>query len=109
MLSSQDPGGIYLELFKSYTTRFNWVYRDLYPETEIKQPFFLYTLFLLPSFGDQQRHQQFYEDIFMTAFPMAIEMFEETGCSTAASSARQCYVIRALDRFAAFFWFGGEL
>jgi hypothetical protein len=103
MLSPQDLGGIYLELFKSYTTRFNWAYRDLYPEAEIVQPSFLYTLFLLSSFGDQQRHQQFYEDRFLTAFPMAIEMFEETGYSTAESSARHCYVIRALDRFAAFF------
>ena len=103
MLSRQDHGGIYFELFKAYTTRFNWAYRDMYPEAEIVQPSFLYTLFLLASLGDQQRHQQFYEDRFLTAFPMVIDMFAETGYSTAESSARHCYVLRALDRFAAFF------
>jgi len=103
LLSRHDIGGLYFELFMSDPTQFNWANRDLYPEAEIVQPSFLYTLFLLSSFGDQQRHQQFYEDRFLTAFPMVIEMFEETGYSTAESSARHCYVLRALDRFAAFF------
>jgi hypothetical protein len=34
---------------------------------------------------------------------MAIDMFEETSYSTAEDSARRCYFLRALDRFAAFF------
>jgi hypothetical protein len=103
MLAGQDHGGIYLELLKSYATQFNWAYRDLYPEAEIVQHSFLYTLFLLASFGDSQRPQQFYEDKFLNAFPMAIDMFEETSYSTAEDSARRCYFLRALDRFAAFF------
>jgi hypothetical protein len=103
LLSRHDLGGLYFELFKTYSTKFNWAYRDLYSEAQIVQTSFLYTLFLLSSFGDQQRHQQFYEDRFLTAFPMLIDMFEETGYSTAESSARHCYVLRALDRFAAFF------
>jgi hypothetical protein len=103
MLSGQNHGGLYLELFKSYTTQFSWAYRDMYPEAEIVQHSFLYTLFLLASFGDGQRPQQFYEDKFLNAFPMAIDMFEETSYSTADNSARRCYILRALDRFAAFF------
>jgi hypothetical protein len=103
MLAGQDHGGIYLELLKSYATQFNWAYRDLYPEAEIVQHSFLYTLFLLASFGDSQRPQQFYEDKFLNAFPMAIDIFEETSYSTAKDSARRCYFLRVLDRFAAFF------
>ncbi len=52
LLSRQDNGGIYLELFRSYTTKFSWAYRDLYPQADIIQHSFLYTLFLLNAFGD---------------------------------------------------------
>ncbi len=103
MLARRDHGGLYLELFKSYVTQFNWAYRDRYSEADIVQHSFLYTLFLLTSFGEGERPQQFYEDKFLDAFPTAIDMFAETGYSTAENSARHCYVIRALERFAAFF------
>ncbi len=52
MLAAQDIGSIYLELFKAYTTKFNWGYRDGYPEAGIIQHSFLYTLYLLASFGE---------------------------------------------------------
>lgn len=79
LLSRQDTGGIYLERFKSYTTKFSWADRDLYPEADIVQYSFLYTLFMLAAFGAEQRPQQFYEDKFLIAFPMALDMFPETG------------------------------
>lgn len=103
MLALQDNGRLYFELFKAYTTKFNWGYRDGYPEAEIVQFSFLYSLFLLASFGETQRPQQFYEDKFLTAFPMALEMFPETLYSTPEDEARRCYVLRAMDRFATFF------
>ena len=103
MLALQDSGSLYFELFKAYTTKFNWGYRDGYPEVEIVQISFLYTLFLLASFGEIQRSQQFYEDKFLTAFPMVLDMFPETVYSTAEDDARRCYFLRAMDRFAAFF------
>ena len=70
MLSRENTGCLYLELFKAFTTKFNWGYRDLYPETEIVQHSFFYTLYLVASFREIQRSQQFYEDKFLTAFPM---------------------------------------
>ena len=103
MLAPQNRGSLYLELFTAYTTKFNWCYRDGYPEAEIVQMSFLYTLFLLASFGDTQRSQQFYENKFLTAFPMALDMFPETSYSTVEDYARRCYFLRALDQFAAFF------
>jgi len=103
LLARQNEGGIYLELFKAYTTQFNWAYRDGYPEADIVQHAFLFTLFLLASYGEERRPQRFYEDRFLTAFPMVVEMFAETAYSPAASSARHCYVLRALERFAAVF------
>ena len=103
ILISENYGGIYLELFKAYTTEFNWGYRDAYPEAGIVQHSFLYTLFLLATFGDVQRPQQFYEDKFLMAFPMALEMFPETSYSTVEESASRCYFLRSMDRFAVFF------
>tara|TARA_R110002110_G_scaffold111137_2_gene276829 strand:+ start:25150 stop:26199 length:1050 start_codon:yes stop_codon:yes gene_type:complete len=103
MLSGRDHGGLYFELFKSYGTQFNWGFRDLYPEAEIVQSSFLYTLFLLAAFGERQRPQKFYEDKFLLAFPMLVDGFEGAAYTTAADRARHCYVIRALDRFARFF------
>ena len=103
LLARQDEGGIYLELFEAYTTQFNWAYRDGYPDADIVQQAFLFTLFLLASYGEERRHQRFYEDRFLTAFPMFVEMFEERTYSSAESTARHCYVLRALERFAAVF------
>jgi hypothetical protein len=103
MLAMENNGSIYLELFKAYATQFNWGYRDRYPEAPIVQHSFLYTLFLLGSFGDVERPQRFYEDKFLAAFPMALDMFPETSYSTTEDSARRCYFLRSLERFAVFF------
>lgn len=103
MLDRRDTGGLYFELFKAYASKFNWAYRDGYPDAELVQSSFLYTLFLLSSFGAESRPRQFYEEKFLTAFPMALDMFPETAYSTAEEDARRCYFTRALDRFAVFF------
>jgi len=103
MLVSEAYGNIYLELFKAYTTKFNWGYRDGYPEAGIVQHSSLYTLFLLTSFGNTQQPQQFYEDKFLAAFPMALDMFGESSYCTAEDEARRCYFLRSIDRFAVFF------
>jgi len=103
MLAQKNNGGIYLALFKAYTMQFNWSYRDRYPEAPIVQHSFLYTLFLLGSFGEVERPQRFYEDKFLSAFPMALDMFPETSYSTTEDSARRCYFLRSLERFAVYF------
>jgi len=103
MLALKNNGAVYLALFKAYTTQFNWAYRDGYAEAPIVQHSFLYTLFLLGSFGDVERPQCFYEDRFLAAFPMALDLFPETSYSTTEDDARRCYFLRSLERFAVFF------
>jgi hypothetical protein len=103
MLALEDHGGIYFELFKAYATQFNWGFRDGYPEAPIVQHAFLYTLFLLGSFGAAERPQRFYEDGFLAAFPMALDMFPESSYRSTEDSARRCYFLRSLERFAEFF------
>ena len=65
-------------------------------------PSFKHCFCWLP-FGEIPRSQQFYEDKFLAAFPMALEMFPETTYTTVEDDARHCYFLRALERFAAFF------
>ncbi len=60
-------------------------------------------MYLLVKYGDVQRSQKFYEDKFLTAFPMALEMFPEPSYSSAENQARHCYFLRSMDRFANFF------
>jgi hypothetical protein len=103
LLAKPGTDCLYMELFKAYTTKFNWGYSDGYADAEIMQLSFLYTLFLLTSFGEVVRPQQFYEDKFLAAFPMALETFPETSYSTVEDDARRCYFLRALERFAVFF------
>lgn len=103
MLDLEDYGNLYFELFKAFTIEFNWAYRDGYPEAVIIQHSFVYTLFLLAKFGDKERPQQFYEDKFLDAFPMALGMFPETSYGSADEVASNCYFLRAMDRFAVFF------
>lgn len=103
MLEKRDNSRIYFELFRAYTTKFSWAYRDGYPEAEIVQHSFIYTLFLLSNFGDTERSQQFYEEKFITAFPMALDLFQETSYTSTDEQARRVYFLRALDQFAAFF------
>ena len=103
MLVKQNNGGLYFELFKAYTMKFNWAYRDGYPDVEIVQDSFIYTLFLLASFGDTERSQQFYEEKFITAFPMVLEVFPETSYISRDERVGYTYCLRALDQFASFF------
>lgn len=103
LLACEDYGSLYFGLFKAYSTKFNWGYRDGYSEANIVQLSFLYTLFLLIKYGDVQRSQKFYEDKFLAAFPMALEMFPEPSYRSAEEEARHCYFLRSLDRFTHFF------
>lgn len=103
MLSKKDEGKIYFELFRSYVTKFNWGYRDGYPEIDIFQMSFLFTLFLLQKFGSTSQPQSFYEDRFIQAFPMACQMMPESSYSTPENDVRHCYFLRVFERFADFF------
>ncbi|MGA2956202.1 MAG: hypothetical protein ABSF48_10830, partial [Thermodesulfobacteriota bacterium] len=58
--------------FKAYTLKFNWAYRDGYPQMGIVQNSFLFTLFCLHRFGDETRSGEFYAELFLRAFPMVL-------------------------------------
>ena len=105
-LSSKDRRvELFLLLLKTYTTEFNWGYRDGYPQAEIIQTSFLFTIYLLLSCGENFRSSDFYEDLFLRAFPMVITEMGDNPYFSAEEQARHCYMLRAFDRFACFFGF----
>jgi hypothetical protein len=102
LLASGGLAAVYPHLLKSAATRFNWAYRDRYPELGIVQHSFLFTLRMLSRYGGEWRDTQFYADAFIRAFPAALMEAGGMPYSTPEQHLGRCYVVRALERFAAF-------
>jgi hypothetical protein len=99
-------GRSFLDLFRAYTLKFNWAYRDGYPQMSIIQNSFLYTLFCLHRFGDERRSGDFYGELFLRAFPMVLDGLSQSHPYwNPEEEAKRCFSLRALERFASFFGF----
>lgn len=92
--------GVYPRLLSTIATRFNWAYRDGYPDLRIVQWSFVFTLLLLNRYGSEWRDTSFYESAFVRAYPQALAECPPTEYATPESMLARCYRIRALDRFA---------
>jgi len=92
----------YISLFKTFVWEYNWAYYDFYDEVVFIQISFLFTLYLLHTFGDEYRPKDFYADKFLTAFPKVLEDAPEEPlwCSTPEERIKEIYIHRAIDRFA---------
>ena len=102
VFSQGMDGKTFLDLFKAYTVKFNWAYRDGYPQMHIIQNSFLFTLFCLQRFGGETRSGVFYAEIFLRAFPIALNEMS-LPYRTPEEGTRRCFSLRALERFASFF------
>ena len=89
-------------LIKTYTTDFNWGYRDGYADIELIQTAWLFSLYCLSSFGAQWRPCRFYADKFVEAFPMALDEIEDSPYISVEQDFHHCYQTRTLLRFARF-------
>ena len=105
VLSQGLNGKSFLDLFKAYTQKFNWAYRDGYPQMDIVQNSFLFTLFCLHRFGGETRSGEFYADLFLRAFPMVLDELSRSPYRSPEVEAKRCFSLRALERFASFFGF----
>ena len=103
LLSKDGLSAVYPRLFRAYTRRFNWAYRDRYPQIPFIQQSFLFSLYLLSRYGNEWRSQSFYEDCFLQAFPMVVDEAEPVWVFTPEQEIRSCYTLRTLMRFAEFF------
>jgi hypothetical protein len=103
ILSRHGRAGIYPLLLRGYTSKLNWAYRDNYPDLDLIQYSFAYTLYLLSRFGATMRSSGDYESWFLAAFP---ELLEEVDAGwsyrTEEELVADCYTLRALVHFANF-------
>lgn len=98
----EGPNGAYPRLLEAYTWKFNWGYQDGYPDLQIVQDSFLFTLFLLTRYGGDWKTNLFYEDLFLRAFPAVVKEIPAAPWQTAEELIRRCYSLRCLERFAAY-------
>lgn len=100
-------GGIaaaYLALFQAFVQKYNWAYRDGYPDFQIIQQSFAFSLYLFHRFGDEWRPSSFYADCFIKAFPAILaEAESQLTYTTPENIVSSCYSIRCLESFAVFF------
>ena len=101
-LLSQE-GALYPALFRAFVEKYNWAFRDGYPDFRIIQQSFLFSLWLFRRFGDEWRSPAFYEDRFLRAFPTVLSEAEsERDYTTPEETVRSCYAWRCLEGFAVF-------
>ena len=103
LLAGKGLAALYPRLFKAYVERFNWSYRDRYPELRFIQTAFLFTFYLLMRYGDTWRPHEFYEDSFLRAFPMLLDELPRHEIFTPEEEVRRCYTWRTLVHFVSFF------
>jgi len=98
------PAALYPMLLRACATRFNWAWRDRYPELPFIQQSFAFVLYLLSRFGGEERSNDFYEHAYMGAFPMLAHEVVGDAYFSAEDVVKNCFTTRALERFA---WFTG--
>jgi hypothetical protein len=103
LLNKDATSAIYLRLLKTYIEKFNWAYRDGYPEIRFIQSAFLFTLYLLTRYGDTWRPHTFYEDSFLNAFPRVLDEMPPDTIGEPDKQVRNCYTWRTLVDFTGFF------
>lgn len=103
LLGEAGAAAIYPCLFRAHVRKYNWAYADGYEALPFIQQSFLFTLYLLQRYGAEERPTAFYEDAFLRAFPVLLSEVEQQPRYCAPDRyLKNCYTVRALDRFAHF-------
>ena len=102
LLTGDGMAAIYPRLFRAYVERFNWAYRDGYPDLPFIQSAFLFTLYLLIRYGNAWQPRVFYEDAFLGAFPMLLDEVPPSQVFSPDETVRSAYTLRSLVHFAGF-------
>lgn len=102
ILAESGMPGIYPRLFRAFVGEYNWGYQDRYPDFQIIQQSFLFTLYLLQRYGNDWRPGAFYSDCFLRAFPMVLAEAGQPSFMTPEDIVGRCFSLRSLERFAEF-------
>jgi hypothetical protein len=102
LLSKGGPAAVYPRLLRTHAAEFNWGYRDGYPEIYFIQHSFLFSLYLLSRYGDEERSSMFYEDLVLRAFPLLVNEGETFAMMSPEDMVRSSFTLRTLVNFAEF-------
>jgi len=103
LMAEHGLAGIYPWLFRTFVREFNWAYRGRLPEIPMVQQSFLFTLHLLKNYGTEWQSSQFYEDSFLRAFPMLLQVVQPLGNYYSPEKLlRTSYSLHCLENFAGF-------
>lgn len=102
-LDKHGPAAVYLDLLQAYCSQFNWGYGDGYIDIHLVQQSFLFSLYLLSKYGEVARPHEFYEDIFLKAFPDVLNEVQDRPYQTAEEQLRNIYSLRTFRRCFSFF------
>jgi len=95
---------LFILLFSTFATRFNWGYFDGYPSPNTGQLGFAYTLFLLSKYGDVLNPDTFYALKYTRAFPSLLDEGEPVYLDRdPQTTLNHCYSVRTFERFLAYF------
>ncbi|MGA2517191.1 MAG: DUF1841 family protein [Thermodesulfobacteriota bacterium] len=91
-------------LFQTYTRKFNWASRDLYPELDIIQQAFLFSCYILHIKAKTCANANELSTYFIQAFPAVINA-EERDLSSEESLqlAQHSFYVRFIERFCEYF------
>ena len=99
--------GVYGALIEAFVTKYAWRWPDLYPEFDIVQRSWGFSLLLLLRYGGEWRPATYYVDRFLQAFPVVLREAADASddhpwMTDPADEVRNAYTLRVLDRFAAY-------
>jgi hypothetical protein len=93
----------FFRLFETYTIKFNWASRDLYPNLEIIQESFLFSCYLL--YQKTKTYIQTNEVVtsFIQAFPAVLNKVERIPFTEPEKEVRIAFYLRFIERFCEYF------
>lgn len=90
---------LYGILFQGYCQKFNWSYRDGYPELGFVQQSALFTVYLLSILGDEWQSVDVYAQRYLQAFPMVLDEMTAEDYASPAVQFGHFYHFRILQGF----------
>ncbi len=103
LLKPENRLKLFKEILEGYTGKYAWSFNDGYPEQPVGQFAWMFSIFMLDKFGDQNKTIEFYAEKYRIAFPFFMSYFSNHFTTQEAQFIR-CYGIRTFERFLC--WFG---
>ena len=102
-LKAENRVALFKVIFLIFTEKFNWAYNDGYTKEPVGQYGYLFSIYLLKKFGEEQKFTSFYAAKYLQVFEKFITHFNGD-YSTPEKQFNSCYLVRTFERFTE--WFG---